>query len=103
MSVSRLLYSGILSDFSNEMNCEGGMNSIRFNQDNSCFVCAFDGGFILFNSDPLKQIFRVDLEQSIRLAEPLFRSSTFALLGSDVNKGLFSHQTLQYVLFSAFV
>jgi hypothetical protein len=69
------------------------VNSVRFNQDNSRFACGLDSGFALFNSNPLKQILRVDLNESIGLVEPLFRSNIVALLGSgvrptfDVNKG----------------
>jgi hypothetical protein len=69
------------------------VNSVRFNQDNTRFACGLDNGFALFNSNPLKQILHVDLDESIGLVEPLFRCNVLALLGSgvsptfDVNKG----------------
>jgi hypothetical protein len=69
------------------------VNSIRFNQDSSCFAVGCQDGFRLFNSDPLKQILHADLKGGIGLVEPLFRRSLVALVGGgdkpafDPNKG----------------
>ncbi|KAI6177035.1 WD repeat domain phosphoinositide-interacting protein 3 [Aphelenchoides bicaudatus] len=61
----------------------GSVNSVRFNQDSSRFACGLDNGFVLFNSSPLKQILRVDLDKSIGLVEMLYRCNVVALVGSN--------------------
>lgn len=64
------------------------VNFVRFNQDSSCFACGLQNGFSVFNVDPLKEIFRVDLGNSIQLVEPLFRCNIVALIEEfDQNKG----------------
>lgn len=65
------------------------VNSVRFNQDSSRFACGLDNGFVLFNSNPLKQILHVDLDESVDLVESLFRCNIVALKPTfDPNKGM---------------
>jgi WD40 repeat protein len=88
------------------------VNSVRFNQDDTCFVCGINDGFAIFNVDPLKEILRVDLGCSIRIVEPLYRCSILALVGEekgsafDPNKGKPFYSTLKVflvILFDCFV
>ncbi|XP_068026614.1 WD repeat domain phosphoinositide-interacting protein 4 [Melanerpes formicivorus] len=60
-----------------------GVNSLRFNQDQSCFCVAMDSGVRIFNVEPLMEKGHLDAEQvgSVGLAEMLNRSNLLALVG----------------------
>ncbi|XP_069738391.1 WD repeat domain phosphoinositide-interacting protein 4 [Phaenicophaeus curvirostris] len=60
-----------------------GVNSIRFNQDQSCFCVAMDSGVRIFNVEPLMEKGHLDAEQvgSVGLAEMLNRSNLLAIVG----------------------
>uniref|UniRef100_A0A8V5GR11 WD repeat domain phosphoinositide-interacting protein 4 n=3 Tax=Melopsittacus undulatus TaxID=13146 RepID=A0A8V5GR11_MELUD len=60
-----------------------GVNSIRFNQDQSCFCVAMDTGVRIFNVEPLMEKGHLDAEQvgSVALVEMLNRSNLVALVG----------------------
>lgn len=64
-----------------------GVNSLRFNQDQSCFCVAMDSGVRIFNVEPLMEKGHLDAEQvgSIGLAEMLHRSNLLALVGGGAN------------------
>jgi hypothetical protein len=53
----------------------GQLKQIRFNQDKSCFVCAFEDGVRIYNVDPIREL--AHLRQgdvgSLAIAEMLFR------------------------------
>ena len=53
----------------------GQLKQIRFNQDKSCFVCAFEDGVRIYNVEPIREL--AHLRQgdvgSLTLAEMLFR------------------------------
>lgn len=56
---------------------------VSFNQDSTCFVCGYENGFAVYNCDPLgKRFSRLQTAKSgIGIAEMLFRSNMFALVG----------------------
>lgn len=60
-----------------------GVNSLRFNQDQSCFCVAMDSGVRIFNVEPLMEKGHLDAEQvgSVGLVEMLNRSNLLALVG----------------------
>eukprot|EP01091_Cochliopodium_minus_P002385 TRINITY_DN12248_c0_g1_i1.p1 TRINITY_DN12248_c0_g1~~TRINITY_DN12248_c0_g1_i1.p1 ORF type:complete len:347 (+),score=79.56 TRINITY_DN12248_c0_g1_i1:6-1046(+) len=69
---------------------------LSFNQDASCFACGTENGFIIYNSDPVKERFRKDnLGGSIGIVEMLFKSNILALVGSQ-NKGLSSPNMVMF-------
>ncbi|XP_041362841.1 WD repeat domain phosphoinositide-interacting protein 4-like [Gigantopelta aegis] len=59
------------------------INSLRFNQDHSCFTCASNSGLKIYNVEPLTQklYLGVDSVGSLASAEMLFRSNLIALVG----------------------
>ncbi|XP_063722296.1 WD repeat domain phosphoinositide-interacting protein 3-like [Symsagittifera roscoffensis] len=59
--------------------------SLRFNQDGGCFVCATSNGFLIFNTDPLREKQRIFWKDGgVGCAEMLFRCSHLALVGGGV-------------------
>ncbi|XP_048788916.1 WD repeat domain phosphoinositide-interacting protein 4-like [Lagopus muta] len=64
-----------------------GVNSLRFNQDQSCFCVAMDSGVRIFNVEPLMEKGHLDAEQvgSVGLAEMLHRSNLLAIVGGGSN------------------
>ncbi|XP_066064969.1 WD repeat domain phosphoinositide-interacting protein 4 isoform X5 [Chamaea fasciata] len=64
-----------------------GVNSLRFNQDQSCFCVAMDSGVRIFNVEPLMEKGHLDAEQvgSVGLVEMLNRSNLLALVGGGSN------------------
>ncbi|NXO05075.1 WIPI4 protein, partial [Rhinopomastus cyanomelas] len=60
-----------------------GVNSIRFNQDQSCFCVAMDSGVRIFNVEPLMEKGHLDSDQvgSVGLVEMLHRSNLLAIVG----------------------
>lgn len=64
-----------------------GVNSIRFNQDQSCFCVAMDSGVRIFNVEPLMEKGHLDAEQvgSVGLVEMLNRSNLVAIVGGGSN------------------
>uniref|UniRef100_A0A8C3UUU4 WD repeat domain phosphoinositide-interacting protein 4 n=1 Tax=Catharus ustulatus TaxID=91951 RepID=A0A8C3UUU4_CATUS len=60
-----------------------GVNSLRFNQDQSCFCVAMDSGVRIFNVEPLMEKGHLDAEQvgSVGLVEMLNRSNLLAIVG----------------------
>lgn len=64
-----------------------GVNSLRFNQDQSCFCVAMDSGVRIFNVEPLMEKGHLDAEQvgSVGLVEMLNRSNLLAIVGGGSN------------------
>ncbi|XP_064359546.1 WD repeat domain phosphoinositide-interacting protein 4 isoform X3 [Dromaius novaehollandiae] len=64
-----------------------GVNSLRFNQDQSCFCCAMESGVRIFNVEPLMEKGHLDAEQvgSVVLVEMLHRSNLLAIVGGGGN------------------
>lgn len=64
-----------------------GVNSLRFNQDQSCFCCAMESGVRIFNVEPLMEKGHLDVEQvgSVALVEMLHRSNLLAIVGGGSN------------------
>lgn len=64
-----------------------GVNSLRFNQDQSCFCVAMDSGVRIFNVEPLMEKGHLDAEQvgSVGLVEMLNRSNLLALVGGGAH------------------
>jgi WD40 repeat protein len=60
----------------------GLLQSMRFNQDRSAFVCAFQDGFRIYNVDPIREKahFREHQVGSISQAELLYRSNLIAVV-----------------------
>ena len=53
----------------------GQLKQIRFNQDKSCFVCAFEDGVRIYNVDPIRELAHLRHADvgSLAIAEMLFR------------------------------
>ncbi|XP_006032074.1 WD repeat domain phosphoinositide-interacting protein 4 isoform X1 [Alligator sinensis] len=66
---------------------ERGVNSLRFNQDQSCFCCAMESGVRIYNVEPLMEKGHLDHEQvgSVGHVEMLHRSNLLALVGGGSN------------------
>ena len=64
-----------------------GVNSLRFNQDQSCFCCAMETGVRIYNVEPLMEKGHLDHEQvgSVALVEMLHRSNLLAIVGGGGN------------------
>uniref|UniRef100_A0A673MHA0 WD repeat domain phosphoinositide-interacting protein 4-like n=1 Tax=Sinocyclocheilus rhinocerous TaxID=307959 RepID=A0A673MHA0_9TELE len=64
-----------------------GVNSLQFNQDQSCFCCAMETGVRIYNVEPLMEKGHLDHEQvgSIALCSMLHRSNLLAVVGGGVN------------------
>lgn len=54
---------------------------INFNQDQGCFACATETGFIIYNSYPYKETFSRDLGGGIGYIEMLYRSNILGIVG----------------------
>jgi hypothetical protein len=61
----------------------GKLRSLRFNQDQSCFVCALDDGLRVFHLDPIREAthLRHELVGSVSRAEMLFKTNLIAFVG----------------------
>ena len=72
----------------------GQLKQIRFNQDKSCFVCAFEDGVRIYNVEPIREL--AHLRQgdvgSLAIAEMLFRylfiESTFNIFTTAMQVAL---------------
>ena len=55
------------------------LKQIRFNQDKTCFICAFDDGVRIYNVDPVRELAHLRQADvgSLSIAEMLFRSALF--------------------------
>uniref|UniRef100_A0A3B4BUL7 Uncharacterized protein n=1 Tax=Pygocentrus nattereri TaxID=42514 RepID=A0A3B4BUL7_PYGNA len=64
-----------------------GVNSLQFNQDQSCFCCAMETGVRIYNVEPLMEKGHLDHEQvgSIAHCSMLHRSNLLAFVGGGVN------------------
>uniref|UniRef100_A0AAV2IVL7 G-protein coupled receptors family 1 profile domain-containing protein n=1 Tax=Knipowitschia caucasica TaxID=637954 RepID=A0AAV2IVL7_KNICA len=64
-----------------------GVNSLQFNQDQSCFCCAMETGVRIYNVEPLMEKGHLDHEQvgSVALCSMLHRSNLLALVGGGVS------------------
>ncbi|CAK6976152.1 WD repeat domain phosphoinositide-interacting protein 4 [Scomber scombrus] len=64
-----------------------GVNSLQFNQDQSCFCCAMESGVRIYNVEPLMEKGHLDHEQvgSVALCSMLHRSNLLAVVGGGVN------------------
>ncbi|CAL8276238.1 unnamed protein product [Merluccius merluccius] len=64
-----------------------GVNSLQFNQDQSCFCCAMETGVRIYNVAPLMEKGHLDHEQvgSVALCSMLHRSNLLAVVGGGVN------------------
>jgi hypothetical protein len=60
----------------------GQLKQIRFNQDKSCFVCAFEDGVRIYNVEPIRELAHLRQEDvgSLTFAEMLFRFLNFTIL-----------------------
>ncbi len=61
------------------------INSIRFNQDHSCFVCGTEKGFQVFTSYPFKDTFQRNLGGGIGCVEMFYKSNILALVGGGTH------------------
>lgn len=61
----------------------GKLRSLRFNQDQSCFVCALDDGLRVFHLDPVRELshLRHELVGSVSKAEMLYKTNLVAFVG----------------------
>ena len=61
----------------------GQINELRFNQDQSCFVCALEDGLRVYNVEPAREHAHLRCQQtgSIGRAEMLGRTNLVAVVG----------------------
>ena len=61
----------------------GQINELRFNQDQSCFVCAMENGLRVYNVEPAREHAHLRCQQtgSIGRAEMLGRTNLVAVVG----------------------
>ncbi|XP_038825999.1 WD repeat domain phosphoinositide-interacting protein 4-like [Salvelinus namaycush] len=64
-----------------------GVNSLQFNQDQSCFCCAMETGVRIYNVEPLMEKGHLDHEQvgSVAQCSMLHRSNLLAVVGGGIN------------------
>lgn len=69
------------------MTQQRGVNSLRFNQDHSCFCCAMESGVRIYNVEPLMEKGHLDHDQvgSVSHVEMLQRSNLLAIVGGGTN------------------
>ena len=61
----------------------GRLKQIRFNQDQSCFICALDDGVRIYNVEPTREKLHLDMNElgSIEKVEMLHRTNLIAIVG----------------------
>ena len=72
-----------MTDLENNNNNSQKILCLAFNQDSSCFACGTENGFVIYDSDPVRERFRQDnIGGAIGIVEMLFKSNILALVGS---------------------
>ncbi|KAH7731990.1 WD repeat domain phosphoinositide-interacting protein 3-like protein [Aphelenchoides avenae] len=70
-----------------ESNANAPISSLSFNQDNECFVTGYkDGGFRVFNADPLRQVQAEEHVGGVEFVEILYRSNYAVFVGDGRRK-----------------
>ncbi|KAK7895301.1 hypothetical protein WMY93_020626 [Mugilogobius chulae] len=71
--------------FSVNMAQQRGVNSLQFNQDQSCFCCAMETGVRIYNVEPLMEKGHLEQVGSVALCSMLHRSNLLAVVGGGVS------------------